>query len=296
MLSKIEFKKRRNFGQVINDTFTFIRQNFKPLLKTYLIFCGLFVLGGMLSMILQQYKTVHLFNNIDFANPAGKNDFSFSERFGLEYILAILFSIAGYASTTVAILSYIAIYIQKGNQTPTTDELWGYFKHYFLKIFGSSILLILLVCIGFLFCLVPGFWLFPFITMVFPIMVMENGSFSYSFSRSFKIIKDNFWLTFGILIVVWIIVYACMTLVVLPTTLVSMIGLFSTSKPQMSMIFTMFTTVLQYLCQAFTIIPVVTVALVYFNLVEAKENTGLMERISNFGSTEKPIDTRPEEY
>jgi len=31
-------------------------------------------------------------------------------------------------------------------------------------------------------------------------------------------------------------------------------------------------------------------------LVEQKESAGLMERISNFGTTEKPADTRPEEY
>jgi len=294
MLSKIEFKKRRDFGQIINDTFTFIRQNFKSLITIYLIFCGLFVLGGMLSMLLQQYKTVNMFNNVDL--NSGASNISFTDRFGFEYILAILFSLASYASTVVAILSYIAIYVQKGNQTPTADEVWGYFKNYFLKVFGSSLLLSLMVGVGLLFCLLPGLWLIPFVSVVFPIMIMENGSFGYSFNRSFKLVKDNFWLTFGTLIIIYIIVYACMTVVILPTTLLSMIGLFSHNRPEMSLVFTMLTTVLQYLCQAFTIIPMVTIALIYFNLLEEKENTGLMERISNFGNTEKPIDTRPEEY
>ena len=294
MLLKIEFKKIRDFGQIINDTFTFIRQNFKPLVKNYFIFCGLFVLGGMLSMLLQQYKAVNMINNI---GSSGKNPFGFGGIYGLEYFLAILFSFAGYASTTVFALSYIAIYVQKGNETPTTDEVWGYFKHYFFRVFGSSLLLTLLLIVAFLFCLVPGFWLFPFITITFPIMVIENGSLAYSFSRSFKIVKDNFWLTFGTLFIIWIIVYACMSLVVLPTTIFSMIGIFSHSgKPQMSLVFTMLSTVLQYLCQVCTIIPIVTITLSYFSLVEQKESAGLMERISNFGATEKPADTRPEEY
>jgi len=294
MLSKIEFKKRRDFGQIINDTFTFIRQNFKSLMTTYFIFCGLFVLGGMLSMLLQQYKTVNMFNNMDI--NSGTRNISFIDRFGFEYILAIIFSLASYASTVVAVLSYIAVYVQKGNQVATTDEVWGYFKYYFLKVFGSSLLLSLLVGVGLLFCLIPGLWLLPFVSVIFPIMIMENGSLGYSFNRSFKLVKDNFWLTFGTLIIVYIIVYACMTVVVLPTTLLSMIGLFSHKRPEMSLIFTMLSTVLQYLCQVFTIIPMVTVALIYFNLLEEKENTGLMERISNFGNTEKPMDTRPEEY
>ncbi|MBO9676205.1 MAG: hypothetical protein J7577_22385 [Sphingobacteriaceae bacterium] len=294
MTEKLEFRKKRDFGQVINDTFAFIRQNFKPLIKVYFTFCGLFVLGSMLTMLLQQYKMVNIINTI--GNGANTKGLGFSTLYGVEYFLAILFSLATYASMSVAILSYIAIYVQKGNQTPTTDEVWGFFKYYFFRVFGSSILLIILVSIAFLFCLVPGFWLFPYVAMIFPIMVIENGGLNYSFNRSFKIIKDNFWVTFGTLIVVWIIVYACMSMVILPTSLFNMIGMLTHKTPHMSLVLTMITTVLQSLCQVFTIIPIITISLIYFSLVEQKENPGLLERISNFGNTEKPIDTRPEEY
>jgi len=294
MTGKIEFKKRRDFGQVINDTFTFIRQNFKPLIKTYFTFCGLFVLASMLSMLIYQYKMVNIINTI--GNGRSTRGLGLSNMYGIEYFLSVIFSLATYASMSVAILSYIAIYVQKGNQTPTAEEVWGYFKYYFFRLFGSSILLILMLIVGFICCLLPGFYLFPFVAMMFPIMVIENGTLGYSFSRSFKIIKDNFWITFGTLIVVWIIVYACMSMVVLPTTLFNMIGMFTSKNPKMSLTLSMITTVLQSLCQVFTIIPIITISLFYFSLVEQKENTGLMERIAQFGNAEKPIDTRPEEY
>ncbi|RDC54108.1 hypothetical protein DU508_23435 [Pedobacter chinensis] len=294
MTGKIEFKKRRDFGQVINDTFTFMRQNFKPLIKTYFTFCGLFVLASMASMLIYQYKMVNIINT--FGNGRSTRGLGLGNIYGLEYFLSILFSLATYASMSVAILSYIAIYVQKGNQMPTTEEVWGYFKYYFFRVFGSSIVLILMLIAGFICCLLPGFYLFPFVAMMFPIMVMENGSLGYSFSRSFKIIKDNFWITFGTLIVVWIILYACMSMVVLPTTLFNMIGMFTSKNPKMSLSLSMITVVLQSLCQVFTIIPVITISLSYFSLVEQKENTGLMERIAHFGNPEKPIDTRPEEY
>lgn len=291
MTETIEFKKKRDFGQVINDTFTFMRQNLKPLIKIYFTFCGLFVLASMATLLLQQVKTVNVVNALgSMRNTTGTG------LYGIEYFLAIAFSFATYASMTVAILSYIAIYVQKGNQTPTSEEVWGFFKYYFFRVFGSSFLLALLLAVGFLFCIIPGFYLFPFIAMMFPIMVIENASLSYSFSRSFSLIKNNFWITFGTLIIIWIIVYACSTLIILPTTLFSMLGLFSKQGPKMSLTLTMITTVLQSLCQVFTIVPIITVSLTYFSLVEEKENTGLMERISNFGNTEKPIDTRPEEY
>lgn len=291
MTETVEFKKRRDFGQVINDTFTFIRQNIKPLIKTYFTFCGLFVLASMATLLLQQFKMVNVINTV-----GGMRHTSGIGLYGIEYFLSLIFSFASYSSMTVAILSYIAIYVQKGNQTPTLDEVWGFFKYYFFRVFGSSFLLMLLLIIGFMFCLVPGFYLFPFIAMMFPIMVIENSSLSYSFSRSFSLIKENFWVTFGTLIIVWIIVYACTTLIVLPTSLFNMLAMFSSKNPQMSLTLTLITTVLQSLCQVFTIVPIITISLMYFNLVEEKESVGLMERISNFGNTEKPIDTRPEEY
>ena len=291
MTETVEFKKRRDFGQVINDTFTFIRQNIKPLIKTYFTFCGLFVLASMATLLLQQFKMVNVINTV-----GGMRHTRGIGLYGIEYFLSLIFSYASYSSMTVAVLSYIAIYVQKGNQTPTLDEVWGFFKYYFFRVFGSSFLLMLLLIIGFMFCLVPGFYLFPFIAMMFPIMVIENSSLSYSFSRSFSLIKENFWVTFGTLIIVWIIVYACTTLIVLPTSLFNMLAMFSSKNPQMSLTLSLITTVLQSLCQVFTIVPIITISLMYFNLVEEKESVGLMERISNFGNTEKPIDTRPEEY
>lgn len=291
MIEALEFKKRRDFGQVINDTFTFMRQNFKPLIKTYFTFCGLFVLASMSTMLMQQYKTVNVVNTMgNGGSSAGLG------LYGVEYFLSIIFSMASYASMSVAILSYIAIYVQKGNQTPTVEEVWGFFKYYFWRVFGSSFLLLLMLLVGFVLCLFPGFYLFPFVTMMLPIMIIENAPFSYAFSRSFQIIKENFWVTFGTLMVVWIIVYACMSMIILPTTLFSMIGMFSSKGPHMSLTLTMISTVLQSLCQVFTIVPIITITLMYFSLIEEKENVGLLERISNFGTAEKPVDTRPEEY
>ncbi|WP_029282366.1 hypothetical protein [Pedobacter sp. R20-19] len=291
MIEALEFKKRRDFGQVINDTFTFMRQNFKPLIKTYFTFCGLFVLASMSTMLMQQYKMVNVINTV--GNGGSSTGLGL---YGVEYFLSIVFSLASYASMSVAILSYIAIYVQKGNQTPTTEEVWGFFKYYFWRVFGSSILLLLMLMVGFVLCLVPGFYLFPFVTMMLPIMVIENASLGYAFSRSFQIIKENFWITFGTLVVIWIIIYACMSMVILPTTLFNMVGMFSSKGAHMSLTLTMISTVLQSLCQVFTIVPIITITLMYFSLIEQKENVGLMERISHFGTSEKPVDTRPEEY
>ena len=42
--NKIEFQRYRDFGQIINSTFEFIRQNFLPLLKSLIFITGPFLL------------------------------------------------------------------------------------------------------------------------------------------------------------------------------------------------------------------------------------------------------------
>ena len=41
---KIQFRKVREFGENISDTFSFIKQEFKPLLKSYLLIAGVLIL------------------------------------------------------------------------------------------------------------------------------------------------------------------------------------------------------------------------------------------------------------
>ncbi|MCX2573468.1 hypothetical protein [Pedobacter sandarakinus] len=293
MVRRIEFKQRRDFGQVINDTFTFIRQNLKQLITLYFLFCGLFVFLSMGAMLIQQYKLSGLITNSGSSIRYSGYQFA---NYGIEYYFSLLFSLLSYCSMTVVILSYISIYVQKGNEKPTIDEIWVAFKRYFFRTFWASIVLGILLLIGFVLCILPGFWLFPFIGMVFPIMVLEDERIGFAFNRSFVLIKNNFWITFATLLLIWIIVYACMSMIILPTTILGMVGIFSQKSTQLSLTFMMISTVLQSLCQSFTILPVITLALLYFNLTEQKEHHGLLERISDFGNIVKPVDSRPEEY
>ena len=42
MPSKIELLKVRDFGEIITDSFGFVRQNFKQLVKCFFVFSGFF--------------------------------------------------------------------------------------------------------------------------------------------------------------------------------------------------------------------------------------------------------------
>jgi hypothetical protein len=299
MTQKLELQKIRDFGELITDTFIFIRQNFVPLLKCFFIFCGFFLLAGAIFSAIQQGKLADQLNG--FAVFRTDNRIRQTGPFGMlgvEYFLSLLFVLLSYIAMHVTVYSYICLYKVKGNVPPTPEEVWGYFKYFFFKILGSGILLSLLLLVGFILCIIPGIYLYPIMALIFPIMIFENSSLGYAFNRSFRLIKDNWWLTFGTLFVVGIIVYFAAAAIVMPLTLLNYSSFFFHSKGglHVSPAISMLTAILQHVSQVFYIIPMVTLSLCYFSLTENLDGTGLMERMGQLGSNRPDNNSPAEDY
>lgn len=291
MSEKVEFKKLREFGDIINDTIKFFKENFKPLLKVFVYFCGVFIVAGMIAAIFQQIGMQRAIRNMDVTNTYGK----LAGLFSIAYFFVALIGILGYTALNVSIFSFIALYIEKGNAASTVEEVWGYFKYYFFRIFGSSFLLGLLLIVSFSLCLIPGFYMFPAISLMIPIMIFENASLGYAFSQSFRLLKENWWITAATLLILWVITYATSSLASLPAIILTMVSALTNGPKGLSNTVIIISTVIQYLCQVFMIIPIIGVSLCYFNLSERKNSTGLMDRIQKMGQEENPFPNK-EEY
>ncbi|RYE25312.1 MAG: hypothetical protein EOP42_21540 [Sphingobacteriaceae bacterium] len=293
MQPKIELAKTRDFGEIINDTFVFIGQNWKPLLKSFAIICGFFIVANLVVALLQQHKMTSEIQN--FPNRGVGRFGRLTSLFGPAYFLSLLFGIVSLTAISLVPLSFMALYKEKGNVAPETEEVWGYFKHYFLRFIGSYLLISLVFIIGFLLCIVPGIYLFPILSLVLPIIVFENADLGYSWSKSFQLIKENWWSTFGALFVSGIITYAASAVFIIPVTLITVGSMFVSKTPPTSSAFIL-STIVSSLCYVFYMIPSITAALCYFNLNEQKEGTGLMNRINNFGTNDLDAGLPKEEY
>lgn len=296
MEPNIELAKLRDFGELIGDTFQFIRQNFKGLLKNYFIFCGFFLIAGAAVSFLQMYKMMGVFKEVSSNSPRtfGSN---FSDMW-LTYAAQILVLLFTYCSITVTTLCYIALYKQKGNIAPNTDEMWAYIKYYFLRVVGGTIVIGVLFCAGFVLCLLPGIYLLPILSLIFPIMIIENASFGYAFNRSFQLIKQNWWVTFGALFIIGIIVNIMSAVITLPASAISISSLLLRPQdtPEMSIGTIALSVILQYTAQVFAIIPMITISLCYFNLSENKDGTNLLDRINKFGTNGPQTNLPAEDY
>ncbi|RZL36904.1 MAG: hypothetical protein EOO96_06040 [Pedobacter sp.] len=300
MKENVEFKKIREFGDLIGDTMLFIKQNFKPLMKCFFSLCGIFILAGMISSIMAQLQMVSMLDNVreSAISRSYNNPFNVFYNFGINYLLVIIFLVLNYTSMYVTILSYISIYIQKGNVAPTLPEVWSYFKFYFWRMLGSGIVMTIFLMICFVCCFFPGVYVFPAVSLFYPIMIMENASFSYSFSRSFNLLKNEWWITAATFMVIWLITYACTLVIQLPGTIIAMVSAFSHLEQPVTKGYAIATSVSSYIAQIFLIIPIIGATFIYFNLVERKESSGLLNRIDGLGqnSQSTPTENIPEEY
>ncbi|HEY9195170.1 MAG TPA: hypothetical protein VIM77_02860, partial [Mucilaginibacter sp.] len=152
MQSKVELAKTRDFGEIISDTFLFIRQNLKPLLKYFFTFCSFFLVAGVASSTIYQLKVMNIAISDARSAASGGLEYrpSIWRMYGTEYFVVMTCSLLTVVILELTVLSYLALYKEKGNQVPTSDEMWGYIKYFFFRALGGSILLNILMLLGFI--------------------------------------------------------------------------------------------------------------------------------------------------
>jgi len=285
MQPKVELNKIRRGGEILDDSILFIKQNWKPLLKAYFTICGLFWISGLIVSTFNQVRTFDLLQQ-------GESQFSWL------YFVTLFIEMISHTLILITTLSFVVLYKEKGNQPPAVDEVWAYVKYYFIRVFFSNLLLVLIMLVGFLFCFVPGIYFIPITSLVLAIMIMENAPFGESFSRAFVLIKDKWWHVFGVLILSVILIAVAMLLVMIPAAIVAyiinfLIGAFGRESYLIAI------GVASHLSQVLYLLPYVAMGLVYYSLIEQKEDHNLLHRIEMLGKTDEVTPDEPqheEEY
>lgn len=279
MKEKIELSKVREFGDIISDSFVIIRQNFKPLIISYLVICGMFIVTGVLVTVVAQWRQV------EEGSPG---------LFSFWNITSLLFQMVEYTAIILTTISYLAIYKQKDNQPPTLLEVWEYFKFYFLRVFGAQVVLTIGLFFGILLCFLPGIYLSPVFALVTPIMIIENTNLEYAIRKAFRIIKENWWFTFGVIFLLSIIVGMGLLVFFIPAVIFYGGSQWLTGN-SFDTTFNTIQAIIFNAGQVLWLLPIIAVTLVYYSLTEHSEGSSLVNRIKMFGKTDSPSDQFPTE-
>lgn len=296
---KIEFQKYRDFGQVINGTFEFIRHNFLPLLKSIIFIVGPFILlSGIFSGLYQ--KDIFSFNSTTTS----------LSNFGIVSLLYLLALFLSMITMVSVVYSYVLIYLERTDESPIQiDEVWLGVKSNILKVVGITILIgIIIGVIGITFFL-PLFFIFnvqsnplAMIPIIFLVMIpiiyfsnkltltyfvslYENIGAVDSMKRSIFLIKNKWWFTFGLVIVLSFIQGFMGFLFQIPQYIAMITVMFNsmdgTGVDGVTEIIIIITSIIAAFNFVFYAISLIAIAFHYFSLVEQKEAKGLIEKIES---------------
>ena len=279
----INFKSQRELGEILTDTFKFLRLEYKELFKALVRNAAVpFII---LIAIAGYYATVSA--GISFM---GNGLFNFANIFlplaGL--LLAALFY---YAILYGTILTYIKMYINNQGIVDQ-DELKNEVRNKLGKLTGLGFLSAVIVFFGLAMCFLPGIYLAVPISLAWALLIFQDKSVGDSISDSFKFIKGEWWMTFATLFVLGLILYIANVVFSLPVIIYSLGKAFADpgqiSQGDLSSLFDWVYLTLNVLSSAVQYILAgiypITIAFVFYNLNEKNNQTGTFETIESIGS------------
>ncbi|WP_047244779.1 hypothetical protein [Maribacter thermophilus] len=286
----IEFKKQRELGDVLTDTFAFLRSEFKTFFSTYFKIVGPFLAVMVISLVAYLYYGGNSFNLMV------EDRWNQGTNLATIFVIALIYFcsiITVYTMSQSTVLHYIKSYAN-GKGTIDFDNIKKEVYDSFWSFIGLGIMVGLSLGVGFMLCIIPGIYLYVPLILSFSIMVFNKMGATDAYSYSFKLIKEEWWITFATLFVIGIIIVVASYAFAIPSIIYQWlkIGIFSgeidaesvmtVTKDPIYILLNVLNTVGQFLLN---LISVIATVFIYFNLNEKKNFTGTYERIENLGKS-----------
>ncbi len=192
----MEIYNKRDFGELIGAPFIFFGKEIKTLLTGIVIFIGPFILS---EIILKRWFGFQSVENIytQFQN--------FQYSFDGTSFFMMIFGFFQNVMLYTFIGTYIKILHKKGYRNVEINDIWIEIKRFFWPFAGALILGNIIIVIGIILFVIPGIYLAVALYPLFAIIIFEENGVMNSFFRSFELIKGNWWLSLGLMIIMFIL-------------------------------------------------------------------------------------------
>lgn len=285
----IEFKKERDLGETLTDTFAFFRNELKPFFRVYFAILWPFLIAILVFSVLLTYLALDVFT----LSIQGDMDISSIIAVALLYIVSTITFVAVYCLSQSAVLHYIKSYIH-GNGLTDAATIKKEVYRSFWPFMGLGTMVGISLLIGIILCILPGVFLYVPLSLSFCLMVFGNKNAQDAYSSSFAFVKEEWLMTFVTMLVVGIILMVATYFFSLPAVLFQWIemGIFSGGSNPMGMLDTFQNPVyivlrlISLVAQiVLNLVLLIATAFIYFNINEKKNHTGTFEQIDNLGET-----------
>lgn len=211
---EIQFRKKRELGEIFSDSIAFLKQEKQPIIKLITVYVLPFI---VLYAFVHVYLQKNVISRIDFTDPE-----ALLANIGPFYTNILLFALFGVFVQCLLIATYYTFmdaYIKKGNSNFDLSEISPDFFSNGLLAIGAGIIIFILSIIGFTLCFIPGIYFANTLSLAFVILIFEKNGISNALRRSAMMVNSQWWGTFLINLTGIVIVWAAGFIMGLPLTL-----------------------------------------------------------------------------
>ncbi|HLF65240.1 MAG TPA: hypothetical protein VI603_15855 [Saprospiraceae bacterium] len=294
MNNPFQFEKKRDFGSVITDSLYFFTRNFKSFLLGFLMYIGPFFLIGALGMIYAGLKFPDLLRN---------------DVPGLEMFIGLIVFVPFIILASLMMIAFVCAMVQKFQREPGQPLIEGIWPDIRKNLWPAAmvfITLFLLLIVPYVLIIVLAFTVGAdvgialFILLSIPVLfylivpftifmiahILEKNTVSMSMRRAFFLVRDKWWSTFGIYLVISILASLASYIFMIPAYIIFFVQtLGSLGTGEISTEFGLWFGIMYacgFLGSLFAgMYQILGMILQYYNLREQKEGIGLLRRIQD---------------
>lgn len=314
-----DFLRRRDFSQKMEATFDFIRAHATPLVRVLVVLVlPLALLTGIGTSLLQGQMLGTISTLKARVGTSADTTMSSTMMSGIfaspTLWLTMLAGILLFAVVHLAVLGYVVLQAERSTDEPVTPgEVLLLVKARFLGMVGTLVGLVALFVGGMMImsAFVAGFgmllqsispWLFfPLIALLYVAMfyifvplslyfivwLREERGFFGSLTRSFRLVWGKWWSTFGLIMVITLVMYLILILSVLALSAVGLpirgfVGVESDSN-SMRVLLIVYSALQSLVTLVYYPFILIAISFQYFNLVERLDGTGTRLMVEAIG-------------
>jgi hypothetical protein len=217
MEQPVEFPKKREVLEIITESFRFIGAEAGSLMKYTLIYALPFiiilaalqlVLSSEVTAIQETLRSMEPEEMLGQLGPMYK-----------KYFLIMLFNVFVQSLFIAVIYTYIHAYLDRGKGNFTSSEITSaFFTNAWISI-GTSLVVALISFIGLIFCIFPGIYILNSLSLAVFIAIYEKKGIGYAISRSWNLVKLQWWGTFLLNLVGFMLAQAAAMILSAPATM-----------------------------------------------------------------------------
>lgn len=288
----IIFEQRRDFGEKINATFSFLTENIRGLGLALLYIVGpVALIGGIISGYAQAGSLNDLIGDGSPQTPDRLFQF-YGKFFSGPALVGFVLQLVGYILVSLVTYCYIQLYRRNPGRRIEVGEVWAAVQAFI----GSGVMLTIatffIAAFALMLLILPGIYVGVCLSLATAILVFERKGVGEAISRCFRLIADNWWATFGLIIVMGIITGIMSSVFTIPAGILG--GLFGAGVTKdISLPLTILTALSSVGSSILQSLSATALAFQYFNLVEQKEGSSLDQAIDRIGQTPTRSDDMP---